>query len=197
MPYLLGANADEGYAVLHRRNGDHHAGGIHRSAAGPFRAALAAQVEAVYPVTSFASPQAALVRVVGDAGLVCATHDVARRVAAAGRRTYVYEFARVPPFPFVSFLNLGAFHGSEIAYVFGSVTTPNSGDTSAQHADAGVLDAVRREGRGPRATKSAPWPRFRPKTYEMLRFDALGDKEGCQEDQEFSSRRMRLLVEPL
>ena len=97
IPYLLGANADEGTlffigatpittpeeytAALQARFGD----------------MLAAQIETVYPVTRFVSPQAALVRVFGDGALLCATYDVARRVAAAGRRTYVYEFARVPP----------------------------------------------------------------------------------------------------
>src|SRR5215207_1486126 len=93
-----------------------------------FGAALAAQIETVYPVTSFNEPQDAFVRVIGDSALLCSTYDVARRVAAAGRRTYVYEFARVAPLAVVSLLKLGAFHGAEIPYVFGSLTPPTTGD---------------------------------------------------------------------
>ncbi len=185
VPYLLGANADEGSLFFIGATEITTPAEYTAALQGRFGAALAAQVEAVYPVTSFPSPQAALVRVVGDAGLVCATDDVARRVAAAGRRTYVYEFARVPPFPFVSLLNLGAFHGSEIAYVFGSVTTPNSGDTRLSTRMQEYWTRFAEKGRGPRATKSAPWPRFRPKTYEMLRFDALGDKKDVRKIKNF------------
>ena len=57
------------------------------------------EIAAVYPASTFATPQDALERVVGDSGLVCGTYDTARRAAAGGRRTYLYNFARVLPIP--------------------------------------------------------------------------------------------------
>jgi para-nitrobenzyl esterase len=169
VPYLLGANSDEGTLFF--------IGSTPITTPAEYTAelvsrygALAPEVEALYPVGNFASPQDALIRVAGDATLVCTTFDVASRVAAAKNRTYVYNFARVIPLPFVGLLNLGAFHGAEIAYVFGSVPTPTYGD--------GVLGTRMREywsrfaaGGKPRATKVSGWPRFKSKSYKMLRLD--------------------------
>ena len=50
----------------------------HATARGP------TQVAALYPASSFPTPQDALERVVGDSGLVCGTYDTARRAAAGG-----------------------------------------------------------------------------------------------------------------
>ena len=136
-------------------------------------------------MTNFATPLAALVRVIGDGGLLCATYDVARRVSAAGRRTYVYEFARVPQIPFVSLLKLGAFHGSEIPFVFGSIPPLTSGDDRLSTRMQEYWTRFAEKGRQPRAKRSSAWPRFRTKTYQMLRLDGQNDRHDVQKIKNF------------
>ena len=129
VPYLLGSNKDEGtlfflgvppvtteaeyLAALQARYGP-----------------LADEVAAVYPASDFATPQDALVRAFGDSILVCSTYDTARRAAAGGARTYLYNFAREIPIPVLQAVGLHAFHGSEIVYVFGSITPPTPDDAA-------------------------------------------------------------------
>jgi para-nitrobenzyl esterase len=185
VPYLLGANDDEGTLFFIGATPITTPAEYTAALEARFGAALAPQIEAVYPVTNFASPQDALVRVAGDAALVCSTYDVARRVAAAGRRTYVYEFARVAPLAIVSLLQLGAFHGSEIPYVFGSLTPPSLYDARLATRMQEYWTRFAEKGRQPRATKSAPWPRFRPRTYQMLRLDGRGLPKDVQKVRDF------------
>jgi len=121
VPYVLGSNSDEGtlfhvlqpeveteaeyLEALERRYGE----------------TVAAQVAEAYPVTDFDSPQDALERVTGDGGLVCSVRDTAKRAAAAGLDVFLYNFDRPIPIPALQALGLGATHGAEIAYVFGSI----------------------------------------------------------------------------
>jgi carboxylesterase type B len=123
VPYVIGSNADEGtisflgfppvkteaeyLQALRDRYGDR-----------------AEAIAAVYPASSYPNPQDALMRVVGDSGLVCGTYDSARRAAAAGGRVYLYNFARWVQIPQLIPLDLRALHGAEIAYVFGSPPPP-------------------------------------------------------------------------
>jgi para-nitrobenzyl esterase len=170
VPYMLGANNDEGTLFF--------IGSTPITTQAEYQAALLArygalapEIEVLYPVDKFGSPQDALIRVAGDSTLVCSTFDVASRVAAKKNKTYVYNFARVIPLPFVSLLDLGAFHGAEIAYVLGSVPPPTAvtdkqlGDWIQEYwsrfAEKGV----------PKATKALGWPRFSPKSYKMLRLN--------------------------
>jgi para-nitrobenzyl esterase len=176
VPYLLGANADEGTLFFIGTTPITTPAEYTATLQARFGPARAAQIEALYPVGLFPSPQDALIRVVGDSTLFCSTYDVAKRVAAAGRRTYVYEFARVPQLPFVSLLKLGAFHGSEIPYVFGSVTPPTENDQRLGDRMQQYWTRFAEKGRQPRAKKSPAWPRFRPKTYQLMRLDATGQR---------------------
>jgi carboxylesterase type B len=79
----------------------------------------------------------------------------------------MYVFARVIPLAFVSLLDLGAFHGAEIAYVFGSTPTPSSDDavlgTRMQEYWTRFADRGK-----PKATKAKGWPRFKTKSYRSL-----------------------------
>ena len=169
VPYILGANSDEGSLFF--------IGSTPITTPAEYTAELvnrygsiAPQVELMYPVGKFKSPQAALIRVSGDASLVCSTYDTASRLAAKKNRTYVYNFARVPPLPFVNLLDLGAFHGAEISYALGSLPPPSGFDAMlagwmqeywTRFAEKGV----------PKAKKASGWPRFNPKSYKMLRLN--------------------------
>ncbi|HMG22670.1 MAG TPA: carboxylesterase family protein, partial [Kofleriaceae bacterium] len=64
---------------------------------------------------------AALARAVGDARLVCTTFDSAQRMAATGVPVYMYNFdIPVPATVVPPGLFLGASHGSELTFVFGT-----------------------------------------------------------------------------
>ena len=132
----------------------------------------AAAIELLYPASAFGgSYQKAIVRVSGDSSLVCSTYDVAKRVADAKTKTYVYNFARVPPLAFITALDLGAFHGLEIAYVFGTITPPTATDAGLGTKMRAYWTSFAEKGK-PKAAKAAGWPAFKSKSYKMLRLNA-------------------------
>jgi len=169
VPYILGSNADEGtlffigvpavtteaeyLAALQTRYG-----------------ALAPQVAAVYPASSFATPQDALVRAFGDQILVCPTYDTARRAAAGGAHTYLYNFARVLPIRLLQLIGLKAFHGSEIVYVFGSIHLPTPADETIAETVRAYWTRFAKSGNpnGPGRTR---WPRYRDAVDKRLNID--------------------------
>jgi hypothetical protein len=94
VPYLIGANADEG-VLFHLE-----AGVLPVTTEADYEAALrrrfggrAVEILAVYSAANFASPEAAIRRVTGDFELVCETNDSARRAADAGLDVYSYDFS--------------------------------------------------------------------------------------------------------
>ena len=169
VPYLLGSNSDEGtlfflgvppvtteaayLAALQARYGS-----------------LAAQVAAVYPASAFPSPQDALVRAFGDQILVCSTYDTARRAAAAGARTYLYNFAREIPIPILQQVGLRAFHGSEIVYVFGSITPPTPDDGAIGKTMRDYWTRFARSG-SPNVHGVFKWQRFTPANDRRINLD--------------------------
>jgi len=175
VPYILGANSDEGTLFA--------MGSTPITTEEEYQAELlarfgtnAAAVEALYPASKFGGNyQDALIRVSGDSSLVCSTYDVAKRVADAKVKTYVYNFARVPPLSFITLLNLGAFHGLEIAYVFGTVTPPTSTDAGLGSRMREYWSRFAEKGK-PKAAKSVGWPRFKSKSYKMLRLNSTNTK---------------------
>jgi para-nitrobenzyl esterase len=159
VPYLLGSNHDEGttftwrappvtteeeyLADLEERFGD-----------------AAAEVAEVYPVSDFDGDyNAARARVAGDTGLVCGTHDTARRAAAAGRQVYLYDFevawAILPTV-------LRAGHAAEISHVFGTPHLPAPDPDSEAVAEAMNAYWARFAATGDPNGEGAPaeWPRF-------------------------------------
>src|SRR5262249_48694558 len=103
--------------------------------------------------------------------LVCPTYDTARRAAAGGADTYLYDFSRAIPIPVLQQLGLGAFHGSEIVYVFGSITPPTPVDAALGQAIRGYWTRLARTG-NPNRTGPVHWPRYRDATDQRINFDA-------------------------
>ena len=83
----------------------------------------AAAVEALYSLKRFdGNTNAAYIQPDGDAGVVCPTMEVARKVTAAGGSAYVFHWAYKGCSDSHSRLKLPAdyaSHASEIPYVFG------------------------------------------------------------------------------
>lgn len=189
VPYILGANTDEGTvffidSVPLETDGEYQAELIARF--GSF----APEVEATYPSSSFATPQDAIIRVFGDAGLVCPTYDVASRVADAKRtktrkraKVFAYIFARVVPVPFVTLLDLGAFHGVELAFIFGSIEPPSSTDNTLGIAMRNYWASFADRGK-PKAKKQRGWGKFKTKNFKIQRLgnDIIKTKGFRQEE---------------
>ena len=85
-----------------------------------FGAANVDAIETRYPVSGFASPNDALAAVSGDAFFVCPARRNARAASAAGAPVYRYIFSR----ELEQSIGLGAFHSSEIPFVFGLDSYP-------------------------------------------------------------------------
>ena len=92
-----------------------------------YRAALgrrfgAANVDAIvahYPIANFKNANAAIAEVTGDAFFVCPMRVAAKGASGIpGISVYMYSFDREPESAFLS--DLGAFHSSEIPFLFGT-----------------------------------------------------------------------------
>jgi para-nitrobenzyl esterase len=169
VPYLLGSNADEGTLFLITTppvtTEQQYMAALHS-----LYGSLADQVAAVYPASSFPTPQAALARAFGDQILVCPTYDTARRAAAGGAHTYLYNFAREIPIAALQSLGLHAFHGSEIVYVFGSIPPPTPDDGTLGATMRGYWTRFARRG-SPNGKGALKWPRYKDKTDRRLNLD--------------------------
>ncbi|MBI3660122.1 carboxylesterase family protein [Candidatus Acetothermia bacterium] len=79
------------------------------------------QVLALYPVSNYPRVKDALDALVADVSFVCPTRQFTRAVQKYQPKTYLYQFTYVTRIG--NFLGIGAFHGSEIEYVFGILTS--------------------------------------------------------------------------
>jgi len=169
VPYILGSNADEGTLFLLATR-PVLTEAEYLAALQARYGALAPQVAALYPAASFQFPQDALVRAFGDQILVCSTYDTARRAAAGGAHAYLYNFARRIPIPVLQAVRLGAFHGSEIVYVFGSITPPTPADALIGETMRGYWTRLARKGQ-PNGNGAVRWPRYKDATDRRLNLD--------------------------
>ena len=119
---------------------------------------LAEQALAQYPASAYPTPRAAYVRLTSDLRFVCPSREIAKAVdAAQAEPVYRYFFQhRASP--------LGAVHGLDIPYVFGTFSAvlangqalPADRDRSrAVVVDPGLLDAVRARRRPRRRARVA------------------------------------------
>lgn len=169
IPWILGANSDEGtlfsIGAAELTESEYSAELLTRFGT------LAPQVEALYPANRFGTPLDTLIRVNGDSSLVCSTYDVAKRFSARGRKAFTYNFNRVPPLLFIAALDLGAFHGLELGYVFGSVGAPTVLDSKLATHVQNYWTSFATKGK-PKSQYGVKWPKFKSKTWKVVRLDA-------------------------
>jgi para-nitrobenzyl esterase len=103
--------------------------------------------------------------VIGDSGIVCNTHDTARRAAKLGRTVFMYNFNVAWS---IAADALKAGHAAELSHVFGAPYLPDA--DSAKVADAmntyWAQFAKTGDPNGPGAP--ATWPRFTPDADKRL-----------------------------
>jgi carboxylesterase type B len=84
---------------------------------------FATEFDAAYPVKREADIKEALLAVGRDQTFTNEMRTWARMVTAGGRKAFLYQFTHVPPSPNAK--TWGAYHASEIAYVFGTLRNRN------------------------------------------------------------------------
>lgn len=163
VPYILGSNTDEGTLFLLRSSDTPKDAASYMAALSARYGDAAGQVAAVYSGEKFQGEYSdAMARVFGDSGLVCGTHDTARRAHAAGLSVYMYNFNIPWNISPLAVAALGATHAAEISHVFGH---PYMADAASQ----GVSDAMNAfwahfaaTGDPNFAGAPAQWPKFAP-----------------------------------
>lgn len=117
VPLLVGTNANEGAIFV--VNSKIKTVEEYRSTLKALYGSFADQVFALYPVRENYHIRKALGAIVGDLGFIAGARMFARSMSSVKSRTYLYHFTMTPPGQIGSMF--GAFHGAEIAYVFGNL----------------------------------------------------------------------------
>ena len=159
VPYLLGSNNDEGMLFILEAtiptNDTEYLTAL-QSNFGDF----APQVMAEYPVSNFNGDyRLALGRAIGDSGLVCGTHDTARRAVAAGLSAFMYNFNI--PWAIAPTLLL-ASHASEISHVFGDPVDPTPSSQAVSDGMNAFWAHFASTGDPNYPDAAATWPAFVP-----------------------------------
>lgn len=97
-------------------------------------------LETAYPVRTEVEIADAVAFLGGHASFTVHMRTWARRMAAAGQKAYLYEFTHVPPHP--NSKQLGAFHTSEIPYVFNDFKQPRASDWRFTDVDSRLADMM-------------------------------------------------------
>jgi para-nitrobenzyl esterase len=166
VPYLTGSNFEEGRLFLLSVTTPVTTDAEYQAALQRLFGNFAAEAAVLYPVSAFATPQDALVRVWGDSRLVCSTTETARRLAANGASVYAYDFAR----PIPSLEGLGATHGVELPYVFGTLQNPGTDDAGLSDAMQGYWTRFAASA-DPNGAGALAWPSFNDTSEERMDFN--------------------------
>jgi len=132
VPVLIGSNANEWTTLSNPAQFPKTLDEFNSRMAAQFPG-LAAELNAVYPVKTDADIASAMLGLGRDQTFTLEMRTWARMVSAGGRKAFLYQFTRVPPGPNPAW---GAYHASEIAYVFNNLSSrPWATDADKRLAD--------------------------------------------------------------
>ena len=160
VPVLLGTNADEGqvFVISLPIPGDvAYSAAVHAA----FPGSKGDEVLEQYPSTSYPSAKAALAALVTDAVFACPARRKARDFAKYVANVYLYQFTEVPSY--APAFGLGAFHSSEIDFVFGTLRNRATGMATTEEltlSDAMLGYWSRFAKAGDPNGGDIPWPKY-------------------------------------
>jgi para-nitrobenzyl esterase len=169
VPYLLGSNNDEAMLFELSATPVTDQTGLTAAIAQDYGDA-GATLAALYPLSEFdggyPNPfQAALTRMKSDQMLICNTYDSAQLSAAQGVPAYTYNF------DISAATFLGACHGSELPYVFGTGTQLTAGSPQAAASAAMERYWTHFAAKGDPSGGSDPaWPSFSTSSNQRMQF---------------------------
>lgn len=129
--------------------------------------AIGSQVLGLYPAASYPEPWYAYADLLDDLTFACAARAYSRHHAVNGNPTWRYVYTHVFDNPSAVY---GAFHGADIAFVFGPLL-------SATAAEASLSAQVQRQwtrfaaGGDPNGGSDPPWPRRTASDDVAIEFD--------------------------
>lgn len=177
VPVLLGVNADEGTLFLRQLPVKRAAG--YRLLVRSIFGGDADRVLEAFPAPSSGEVGGVAARLVTVACFVAPMRRCARRLARRKHPAWVYRFTRVSPGAKV--LGLGATHGGEIPYVFGTLPPApwsNDADIAVSAAMHGAWVRFADTG-DPGGEGLPPWPAWTSEEEKVLEFgDTLRVREG-------------------
>jgi para-nitrobenzyl esterase len=169
VPYLIGSNTNEGrlftYPLL-LTGGAPHDQPSYVAQLQVLFGSLADQVAAEYPASDYGDVNSsstmaffdALSDALGDSGLVCGTHDTARRAAKAGLHVFMYNFN--VPWSIAPDILL-ASHAAEIGHVFNDPWMPDAASQMVSDTMNTYWAHFAKTG-DPNFTGAPTWPGFAP-----------------------------------
>jgi len=177
VPMIVGSNADEGTIFLRQINVSRRIGYliVMRSIFGK----RSQEAMRLFPVASDADVRQALNEVVTVSSFVAPARALARDMAAKGLPAYLYHLTRVAPS--VARLKMGAFHGLDVAYVFGNGSRGFAAGEEDRALTAEIMTrwarfAATGDPNGPGLTS---WPAYSPDEDAYLEFgDTVKVKRG-------------------
>ena len=117
VPVLVGSNADEFTTLSNQAFFPKSMDGFGKLRDAQFPG-MTGEFDAAYPVKSEADIAGVLLQVGRDQTFTLGMRTWARMATAGGQKAFLYQFTHVPPGPNPAW---GAYHASEIAYVFNNV----------------------------------------------------------------------------
>jgi para-nitrobenzyl esterase len=127
----------------------------------------------VYDIASYGTPQNRLIQLATDAIFTCPISTLTRQISPHAP-TWRYVFNHHVHFPFLS--KLGAFHGVELVYVFGSVPKLLELDPSERHMSTTMRNywaSFARNG-DPNVVGEPTWPGFQASDQSSLEITEAG-----------------------
>jgi para-nitrobenzyl esterase len=154
--FIAGSNRDEATIFTAQRTME-----TEEELAEVVRGIVPAHVDdvlALYPPSDYATVKDAYNAFVTDLWFTCPSRALTRMVAARGTRAYLYHFTR--PTAAGAALGLGVFHGSELAFVFGTFgdrTAPSPGELAMSATMMGYWTRLASAG-DPASPGAVAWP---------------------------------------